>query len=75
MPRVFTYIKIAESLGITFFVYLVGYVRQATGTFTGVSLLLIVCAATSMTASFLLMHENKAVGVKMFDLESIKDNI
>ena len=75
MPRIFTYFKIAESLGITFFVYLAGYVRQATDSFTGVTLLLIVCACIAMTASFLLMRENKAVGAKMFDLESVKDNV
>ena len=28
-----------------------------------------------MTASFMLMHETKAVGTKMFDIASIKENI
>ena len=75
LPRVFTYLKIAESLGITFFVYMAGYIRQVTNSFTGVTLLLICTSMASMTASFLLMHENKAVGAKMLDLASIKENI
>ena len=75
LPRVFTYLKIAESLGITFFVYLAGYIRQATNSFTGVTILLIGTSCVSMTASFLLMHETKAVGTKMFDIASIKENI
>ena len=75
LPRIFTYLKIAESLGITFFVYIAGYIRQVTNSFTGVTLLLICTSCVSMMASFLLMHETKAVGTKMFDIASIKENI
>ena len=75
LPRIFTYLKIAESLGITFFVYMAGYIRQATNSFTGVTLLLMCTSIVSMTASFLLMHETKAMGTKMIDIESFKENI
>ena len=75
LPRVFTYLKIAESIGITFFIYMAGYVRQMTNSFTGVTLMLIVCACASMTCSFFLMHETKAVGSQMFNMARINENI
>merc|ERR1712079_681289 len=75
LPRIFTYVKITESLGITFFVYLAGVVRQSTGSFTGVLLMLIVCAAISMSASFVLIQESKDTeGMKIFSLSYMKEN-
>lgn len=73
LPRVFTYVKITESLGITFFVFMAGYVRQTTGCFTGVSLMMLICAGISMTGSFWLMQETKAFGGHMFDMETYRE--
>jgi len=56
LGRVFTIIKITESMSITFFVFMVGYVRQSTGSFTGVSFMMLCCAITALVASFLLMQ-------------------
>ena len=33
------------------------------------------CAGVSMFSSFLLMHETKAVGTRMFNLASLKENV
>ena len=62
MSRVFTYVKISESLAIAFFIYVAGYIRQMTHSFSGVSLLMVACGGVAMAATLALMQETKAVG-------------
>ena len=67
----FNAIKISESLGITIFTWFAGYIRQVTDGFTGVSLMLCICAITSMVLTYLLIEQTKAVGYQKFNLSSI----
>ena len=46
-----------------------------TNSFTGVTLMLMVCACASMACSFILMIETNAVGSQMFNMASIKENV
>ena len=71
LPNVLSYIKITESSGITIFTYLAGYIRQISNGYSGVILLLSVCSAISMSASYTLMEENKAAGTHTFNIASL----
>ena len=62
LSQVFTYVKITESASITLFVYLAGLIRMKTDSFTGVSIMLMICAMGAMVSSVLLMKETQAVG-------------
>ena len=62
LPNVLSYIKISESTGITIFTYLAGYIRQISNGYSGVIFLLSICCTISMSASYTLIEENKAVG-------------
>ena len=67
--------KISESLFITLFIYFAGIVRTATGSFTGVTFMLLLCSSLSMAAAILLIHETQSVGSNLFKLSTIKENI
>ena len=73
LSRIFTYVKITESLGITVFVYLAGYIKTHTGSFTGVSLMMLVCASVALLCTFWLMQETKAIGGHMFDSNTYRE--
>jgi len=75
LPRVFTYIKITESIGITLFVYIAGYIRQTTGCFTMVSFMMLGCTMIAMTAIFFLMNETKAIGANFISLATLSENL
>lgn len=68
-----TYIKIVESIGITIFTYLAGYIRQKTGGFNGVTLCLIGCAFVSLLGSYGLLVENRSIGYDISLLELPKN--
>jgi len=51
----FNLIKITESLGITVFTWLAGYIRQSTGSFDGVLVMLCMCCCISLAACNRLM--------------------
>lgn len=57
LSRVFTLIKITESIGIMSFVYMAGYIRQVTDSFTGVTMMMFGCALVALLATLALMHE------------------
>ena len=75
LSRTLTYMKISESIFITLFIYMAGIVRTATGSFTGVTFMLLLCSALSMAASIALIQETQSVGSNMFKLATIKENI
>ena len=56
--HIVTYIKIIESFSFSFFSYLSGYIRSATDSYTGVTLLMIICAILTLNVDMLLIHEN-----------------
>ena len=67
----FNSIKISESLGITIFTWFAGYIRQVTDGFTGVSIMLCICAIISMALTYLLIEQTKAVGYQKFNISSL----
>ena len=75
LSRVFNLIKITESLGIMFFVYLAGYIRQTTDSFTGVTFMMLCCAFIALLANVALISETKAVGASLMSLRDIQDNV
>jgi len=58
----FNLIKITESLGVTIFIWLAGYIRHATDSFTGVTIMMMFCTIVAMAATYQLIEETKAVG-------------
>ena len=62
LPNVLSSIKITESLGITFFTYVSGYIRSISSGYSGVIFMLTLCSMVSMGASYVLIEEQKSAG-------------
>ena len=60
--KIVTYIKLIESFSFSFFSYLSGYIRSATDSYTGVTLLMVITAILTLNVDLLLIHENQSFG-------------
>ena len=60
--KIVTYIKLLESFSFSFFSYFSGYIRSATDSYTGVTLLMVITAILTLNVDMLLIHENKSFG-------------
>ena len=58
LPNCFSLMKIIEGFNIMTFTYLAGYLRQRTGDYSSVTLLLLTCNLGAMAACFHLLSEN-----------------
>ena len=71
----FNAIKITESIGITVFTWLAGYIRYATDGYTGVSIMLCFCACVSILANYLLIEETRAFGYQRLNLSTLLEMV
>ena len=63
LPNCFSLLKICEALGVMIVTYLCGYLRQQTGSFFCVTLLMTLCLLVAIFSSYLMIPDQPGFSV------------
>ena len=75
LSRILTYVKMSECLSQCSLIFLAGYIRTVTGSYTFVTAMLAVCASIALFADVLLIHDQKAIGSNFLKFSTDKKKV